>query len=122
MTRVAQPSLHITPPTVYNPGGKYSKIPNKHPLNHRGYHTLYSAPPQCTTRVIHFENSEKVITGGGGVIPSRVRYTVICADCFLLLVFSLLSGKVDEVARKHFPGVESALARPLLYSSWLSKV
>lgn len=30
--------------------------------------------------------------------------------------------KVDEVARKHFPGVHSALERPLLYSSWLSKV
>ncbi|CAN0482594.1 unnamed protein product, partial [Ectocarpus sp. 12 AP-2014] len=29
--------------------------------------------------------------------------------------------KVDEVARKHFPGVYSALERPLLYSSWLSK-
>ncbi|CAM9166136.1 unnamed protein product, partial [Hapterophycus canaliculatus] len=29
--------------------------------------------------------------------------------------------KVDEVARKHFPGVHSALERPLLFSSWLSK-
>ncbi|CAM9106263.1 unnamed protein product [Ectocarpus fasciculatus] len=29
--------------------------------------------------------------------------------------------KVDEVARTHFPGVHSALERPLLYSSWLSK-
>lgn len=30
--------------------------------------------------------------------------------------------QVDEVARKHFPGTESALERPLLFSSWLSKV
>ena len=35
---------------------------------------------------------------------------------------SLCPRQVDKVARKHFPGVESALARPLLYSSWLSKV
>lgn len=30
--------------------------------------------------------------------------------------------KVGEVARKHFPGVHSALERPLLFSSWLTKV
>lgn len=56
------------------------------------------------------------------------RYAVsTVARCWLDHTYAALPSllcveKVDEVARKYFPGVDEALERPLLYSSWLSKV